>query len=136
MVTLDRLFHFNLTHFWDPKASRYEARTPEKFAQIFSQPQNVLATRGVAELIKNQLLFPKDEQYVNEAAQFHQNGALFVTIATNVEIERGGLIEIDQVRQEMPLDQVAIDKIVSLIPQRVAFDMPLLAEVEIFLSHG
>lgn len=132
MITIDRLFHIDLTHAWNRSAARFDPISEERFNALFSAPSQQRES-GLEALIKDRCLFPKDAQYVADVFRRHASSALFVTLITNSE-DAFGEPELGQARKRLPLSQAAIEEVRALIPKRLACGIPVLAEVEIFLD--
>lgn len=139
MITVDRLFHIDLTHFWNRAASRFEALPPAKFNELFTKPAELFAANPVA-LIAPRVLFPNDADYLADVVRRHGASALFVTLVINHEDEKDEDApeeqerEVSQKRHTLLLNAAALSAIRDLLPQRLPCDIPLLAEVEIFLD--
>lgn len=133
MITIDRLFHTDLTHAFRRASARYEPLSSAQFDALFSEPQRALHDKGVKAFIKPICLFPKDEAYVDELARTHQACSLFVTLKTNREDAFGEPV-LGQDHQTLPLSSASLAIIRGLLPERLASGLPLLAEVEISLD--
>lgn len=132
MITIDRLFHIDLTHAWNRSASRFDPISEERFAALFSAPCQQREA-SLQALIKDRCLFPKDAEYVADVVRRHASSALFITLITNSEDEFGEP-ELGQARKDLPLTPSSIEEVRALILTRLACGIPVLAEVEIFLD--
>jgi hypothetical protein len=132
MITLDRLFHIDLTHVWNRPASLYQPLAQGAFDKLFSEHQN-LFDQSIEKLIQPRCLFPKDLAYVAELARRHQACSLTLTLVTHREDAMGEPI-LGQGRQSLPMNEASLAQIRSMLPSRLMCGLPLLAEVEICLD--